>query len=783
MRHSWLATVTVATLLGGVRQVASEVSSDVLALLTERRSSDLAEFPDPTWFDDMSTWLSSQKDDGTWDDVIYLSGCDAERANWPIQQHWNRIITFASAWTGLNSAVSSNWTQDEDLYSAISKGIDYWFENDFTESDCMGEGGEDDYNCPCGTPGLWNQNWYDQAILIPQLCSLTCLLIKDANLTDTQLAGCERIPLRAYDLTDMSYGNGGYLTGSNAVNVMQNSVSLALFMENGTILTDAYTRIMALMTFEDVEMEDGIHRDGSFLQHDGVLYNSNYGKDFLNAFIQVGGEAVGTEFEPGNSTMEAIAAQVRGNEWMIVVDEETGQEYWDVNAIGRFVAFATSDLMANSDINFNVTKLATATSNFVGANNISDTIQRLLSNGTEKLIGNKGLWASDLMVHRRESFVLTNKMLSTRSANTEYVNAANPYGYHLGQGTLFSYVSGNEYKDIMDAWDWNLVPGTTALLEYPTLSSSIVKFNGENNFVGSVSDGTFGMSVEDYVDPYDGSISYQKVWFFLEDSVVVVTTNIQANASGPGVITVLDNRANTGGDILVDGEIVDASEGITKEGNTLCYGGNGYMAFDDPFDLTLFLGDRTGNWTELSTSAAGVTTVPIFSAYTAVSNESFSYAYFPASTCDALVEEKKNPTAQPIVEDNISGVISGCKLGLAFWPEASNMSITLKLSELGWATSGSVTISSTQPGAYLFAGESDRKMPGMGLVVTLSDPTQNLTSTSFSLEFEGISVKDLKLNSEKGIKEVNNAVEVEIELPTGGMAGSSVSHHLLLRDS
>lgn len=29
---------------------------------------------------------------------------------------------------------------------------------------------------------------------------------------------------------------------------MQNSVSLALFLDNGTILEDAYSRIMALMT-------------------------------------------------------------------------------------------------------------------------------------------------------------------------------------------------------------------------------------------------------------------------------------------------------------------------------------------------------------------------------------------------------------------------------------------------------------------------------------------------------------------------------------------------------
>lgn len=29
-------------------------------------------------------------------------------------------------------------------------------------------------------------------------------------------------------------------------------------------------------------MADGIHRDGTFLQHTGILYNGNYGKDLVH---------------------------------------------------------------------------------------------------------------------------------------------------------------------------------------------------------------------------------------------------------------------------------------------------------------------------------------------------------------------------------------------------------------------------------------------------------------------------------------------------------------------
>lgn len=68
------------------------------------------------------------------------------------------------------------------------------------------------------------------------------------------------------------------------------------------------------------------------------------------------------------------------------------------NTIGRFIAFPTTDLQASSDINFNVSKLAVATADFEGVQNVKDTVRRLMSNGTEKLVGNRGFWASDYMV-------------------------------------------------------------------------------------------------------------------------------------------------------------------------------------------------------------------------------------------------------------------------------------------------------------------------------------------------------------------------------------------------
>lgn len=54
-----------------------------LATFSKRRIADLAEFPDPTWFSKIQTWVDTQRDDGTWADVNYLSGCAARMHSAP----------------------------------------------------------------------------------------------------------------------------------------------------------------------------------------------------------------------------------------------------------------------------------------------------------------------------------------------------------------------------------------------------------------------------------------------------------------------------------------------------------------------------------------------------------------------------------------------------------------------------------------------------------------------------------------------------------------------------
>lgn len=379
-------------------------------------------------------------------------------------------------------------------------------------------------------------------------------------------------------------------------------------------------------------------------------------------------------------------------------------------------------------------------------------------------------------IHRRDDVIVTNKMISNRSINSEYVVGANPYGFHLGQGTLYLYKDGSEYIDIQAAWDWNLIPGRTCLLNYPKLKSSIVTFTGKKNYVGTVSDGWVGTSVEDYVDPNDGSLSYQKAWFFLDDSILVTTTQIGRNASavnatGIPVISVLDNRRATDGGVWVDGAVFDASQNATVNATTLYYGETGYVSYDTPFSLVLSEMNRTGNWSQLSTSISGVETVPIFSAYTVFPDRpTYSYLVIPVATPDRLASEASAPTTTALDMDGVLGAAGAERLSLVFWPSRSNTA-TVAMSTIGWATEGEFSVTSSKPAIYLFATKTNSD-GSKTMVITLSEPTQLLDSLTVQISTSGYSGK---LSCVDGYKCVmsGDRLTFDVALPSGGLAGSS----------
>ncbi|KAG8695895.1 hypothetical protein FRC09_008864, partial [Ceratobasidium sp. 395] len=143
--------------------------------------------------------LKTIRDDGTWAALNYTTGCDARPSNWPAGDHWIRILVLTAAYHG-GVPGADQYTGSTELRAAIGKAMDWWFANDFStigNGACLDAGGKAGDKCPCGTPGLWNTNWFSNVILVPKLVGQACLLLKN-ELTPTEYGNCTHMTARAY---------------------------------------------------------------------------------------------------------------------------------------------------------------------------------------------------------------------------------------------------------------------------------------------------------------------------------------------------------------------------------------------------------------------------------------------------------------------------------------------------------------------------------------------------------------------------------------------------------
>ncbi|CAE6506425.1 unnamed protein product, partial [Rhizoctonia solani] len=107
----------------------------------------------------IADYLATIQPDGTWAAVNYTAGCGAQRSSWPAGDHWGRILSMAAAYRGK----VAGYRDDPNLLSAIRLAMGYWFANDYStigDGSCMDRDYVQPNNCPCGTPGLWNENWF-----------------------------------------------------------------------------------------------------------------------------------------------------------------------------------------------------------------------------------------------------------------------------------------------------------------------------------------------------------------------------------------------------------------------------------------------------------------------------------------------------------------------------------------------------------------------------------------------------------------------------------------------
>lgn len=353
-----------------------------------------------------------------------------------------------------------------------------------------------------------------------------------------------------------------------------------------------------------------------------------------------------------------------------------------------------------------------------------------------------------------------------------------PYGFHLSDGALYTYVDGTEYRDIAAAWDWNRIPGITTTNKSPPLLGGYFacgnsSFTGLEDFVGGVSDGSRGIAVMKYVNPSSPSLSWQKTWFFLDEDVqhvVISGINYTGNAQP---ISVLDQKAyssQTG--VFVDGNQISPTALGTGSGGslpdtpittTLWHGAIGYyfpnnQVQQKSYSARVSIEEKTGSWAKIGASTQPPIAANLFTATIGHLNTSTSaeYTIFPGTT-DHTQFQSKLDNLNLITSSNLSVTslydYTHQTIYLVFWDDNGG-SYTFNTSR-----STNITIRAPAGCALIYNIETGN--------VTLADPTQKSINIQIVLSVSGTPPSIWPETS--GSQDVN----LSFVLPSSGQAGDS----------
>lgn len=343
------------------------------------------------------------------------------------------------------------------------------------------------------------------------------------------------------------------------------------------------------------------------------------------------------------------------------------------------------------------------------------------------------------------------KMYSSRTINSECLNVQNPYGFHLSDGAIYNYLTGDEYADTFVNWNWDLVPGITVDVGATPLKCSTVKKMGVKPFVGGVTEGNTGIAVMDYQNPTNGKLTFKKTAFFFPSGYAIQVGPVTSRNTTAPLVTVLDQRKRNG-DIYVGGTLKNTiTTYATAKTNSIWHDKIGYY-FPNSEVLFVDSNPTTADWSSIGISTGNVTQ-QLWTSY---------IKHSQLSTTGLLTQYVVQPNIdQSVFQDNITnGTIP---ITLAF--QASNPQVNAAYSAsddtigLAFWTAGtyatpwkSATVTTDQPCIAIL-----RQTATDTYRLILSDPSQTLSTIKIKLKI-GAVTKSLTYT-----------------LPTGSSAGKGQS--------
>lgn len=522
---------------------------------------------------DPSELLTDLQSNGSFSSVDYYS---ERRDTWYPAQHLTNILTMSTAAYSLGNPYYKN----PQLIEGINRAIGFWVEKDFT----------------CD----WNDWWNDLGTgpLIGDI------LLYPHNDVDPSYVDWLVEKLKGISIFHIKkkwnvYEREVNATGGNLTDAVNHSLKYAVIVEDG----EAIRFLQSLMENELRPFpstgflqkrwdSSGIKADMSFHQHFELLYMGGYGEVFLEGVNRYIGYSNETQFALSQRALElyqdflldGMQFAMRG-------------EYRDMNASGRGIARVGGSIGIADKVQEAVTTLLSTGVKLSRSSELEGLALRstLPDPGAG---GHRYFWNSDYQVMNNKNYMATVRGASKRTKNSEALNGENVLGHYLGAGATFYYLEGNEYEDIYPLWDWNRVPGTTALqgaLPVGSINNTYTRM-GKTSFVGGLSQGEIGMGSMEY---RDNKVRAKKSWFMFANGVVALGADISSSASGEVITTINQTLEREEVQYSLQGErgkgsnleLIETFDWVYHKG--IAYISNGAIGLQS--------GVRSGDWKDIST--------------------------------------------------------------------------------------------------------------------------------------------------------------------------------------
>lgn len=645
-------------------------------------------------------FLTSLKSDGSWADVNYAL---PPGPSWPLSTQYDRLRQMAQAYTTPGQSLYNDPALKNGIEKALSYGNRYVFKD-------------------CPRPG----NWWFWDIGVPYYHLGPVLIMLEGKISPAVYT--PQMETLDY-LVKKPVLSPTLMTGQNLVWVSLAQLFHAALVGDAAALAQVKNK-MASVTV--VTTGEGIMPDNSFHQHGAQLMTGGYGASYADSvaryFLFVKNTGYVLPAVNFNSFVNYVADGIR---WSIA------HNYYDPSVMGRSVTRSG----ANALEGLNAMLFLAGTPN-PRQNELTAAAKRMLGTWTGAFSvemaglvtpvkqsplaasGPSGVktypW-SDYVIHRRDNFFASVKMLSNRMVSAEWVGGEGEKSWYLSDGMTYLALAGHEYftRNIWPTLDWTRLPGTT--VERQVLAPGQGYGPGTKTFVGGAGMGDYGVAAMDF-DANASGLTALKSWFFLDDILVAMGSHIACPTGNPVETTVAQwPLSAAAAPLTVDGAAKPAGLGWSETLTHIQWAHADNIGYYFPGRQTL-KGQRqnqSGAWSDIGAGGTQIFTNPfltlLYDHGRSPGRGGYVYALLPNKTAsETAAFASENPLV--ILSSNSSVVHAvmdkrANALGAVFW------------------RSGGLPMLSVNTGCAL-----TYKISGKTVTLAVSNPAQNGAPVALTLK-------------------------------------------------